>query len=171
MLSKTMHDAMNEQIKNEFYSAYLYLSMSAYFETINLPGFAHWMQIQVQEEVGHAMKLYNFINERGGRVVLQAIDQPPAEFNSPLDVFERTLEHEEKVTGMIHQLYALSIQEQDYPSQIFLQWFVTEQVEEEDSVTKIMATLKLIGDDRHALLMLDRELGSRVLGPASQQAE
>ena len=167
----TMHDAMNEQIKNEFYSAYLYLSMSAYFETINLPGFAHWMQIQVQEEVGHAMKLYNFINERGGRVVLQAIDQPPAEFDSPLDVFERTLEHEEKVTGMIHQLYALSIQEQDYPSQIFLQWFVTEQVEEEDSVTKIMATLKLIGDDRHALLMLDRELGSRVLGPASQQAE
>lgn len=167
----TMHDAMNEQIKNEFYSAYLYLSMSAYFETINLPGFAHWMQIQVQEEVGHAMKLYNFINERGGRVVLQAIDQPPAEFDSPLNVFERTLEHEEKVTGMIHQLYALSIQEQDYPSQIFLQWFVTEQVEEEDSVTKIMATLKLIGDDRHALLMLDRELGSRVLGPASQQAE
>ena len=167
----TMHDAMNEQIKNEFYSAYLYLSMSAYFETINLPGFAHWMQIQVQEEVGHAMKLYNFINERGGRVVLQAIDQPPAEFDSPLDVFERTLEHEEKVTGMIHQLYALSIQEQDYPSQIFLQWFVTEQVEEEDSATKIIATLKLIGDDRHALLMLDRELGSRVLGPASQQAE
>ena len=92
-------------------------------------------------------------------------------FDSPLDVFERTLEHEEKVTGMIHQLYALSIQEQDYPSQIFLQWFVTEQVEEEDSATKIIATLKLIGDDRHALLMLDRELGSRVLGPASQQAE
>jgi len=167
----TMHDAMNEQIKNEFYSAYLYLSMSAYFETINFPGFAHWMQIQAQEEAGHAMKLYNFINERGGRVVLQAIDQPPAEFDSPLDVFERTLEHEEKVTGMIHQLYALSIQEQDYPSQIFLQWFVTEQVEEEDSVTKIIDTLKLIGDNRHALLMLDRELGSRVLGPASQQAE
>ena len=169
MLSKTMQDAMNEQIKNELYSAYIYLSMSAYFETINFPGFAHWMQLQAQEEAGHAMRFYNFINERGGRVVLHAIDQPPIEFESPLDVFERTLEHEQLVTSMIHQLYALAVQEQDYASQIFLQWFVTEQVEEEDSANQVIDTLELIGDNRHALLMLDRELGSRVLESASQE--
>ena len=162
MLNKTIQDAMNEQIKNELYSAYIYLSMSAYFEEANLPGFAHWMRVQAQEEQEHAMKFYHFINERGGRVVLQAIDQPPIEFESPLDVFERTLEHEQKVTGMIHRLYTLAIQEEDYASQVFLQWFVTEQVEEEDSATQIVETLKLIGDKRHAFLMLDRELGSRV---------
>ncbi|MBC8264607.1 MAG: ferritin [Anaerolineales bacterium] len=161
MSNKTVQDAMNEQIKNELYSAYIYLSMSAYFEDTNLPGFAHWMRLQAQEEEEHAMKFFHFINERGGRVVLQAIDQPPIEFESPLDVFERTLEHEQKVTGMIHQLYALAVQEQDYASQVFLQWFVTEQVEEEASATQIVETLKLIGDKRHALLMLDRELGSR----------
>ena len=161
MLNKTMQDAMNEQIKNELYSAYIYLSMSAYFEETNLPGFAQWMRVQAQEEEAHAMKFYHFINERGGRVVLQAIEQPPIEFESPLDVFERTLEHEQLVTGLIHQLYALAIQEQDYASQIFLQWFVTEQVEEEDSATQIIEMLKLIGDKRHALLMLDRELGGR----------
>ncbi len=161
MLNKPMQDAMNEQIKNELYSAYIYLSMSAYFEDTSLPGFAHWMRVQAQEEQEHAMKFYHFINERGGRVVLQAIDQPPMEFESPLDVFERTLEHEQRVTGLIHQLYALGVQEQDYASQIFLQWFVTEQVEEEANATQIVETLKLIGDKRHALLMLDRELGSR----------
>jgi ferritin len=169
MLNKTMQDAMNEQIKNELYSAYIYLSMSAYFEGTSLPGFANWMRVQAQEEVGHAMRFYHFINERGGRVVLQAIDQPPIEFESPLGVFERTLEHEQLVTGMIHQLYALATQEQDYASQIFLQWFVTEQVEEEDSATQIIDTLNLIGDKRHALLMLDRELGSRTLEPAGEE--
>jgi len=107
-LSKTIQGAMNEQIKNELYSAYLYLSMSAYCEAANLPGFAHWMRVQAQEEVGHAMKFYDFICERGGRVVLQAIDQPPVEFQSPLHVFEQTLEHEQKVTAMIHDLYGLS---------------------------------------------------------------
>ena len=161
MLSKTMQDAMNEQIKNELYSAYIYLSMSAYFENTNLPGFARWMRVQSQEEMEHAMKFYHFIYERGGQVVLHAIGQPPAEFQSPLDVFERTLEHEQKVTAMIHRLYALAVQEEDYASQVFLQWFVTEQVEEEDSATQIVDTLKMIGDKRHALLMLDRELGRR----------
>ena len=161
MLSKTMQDAMNEQIKNELYSAYIYLSMSAYFENTNLPGFARWMRVQSQEEMEHAMKFYHFIYERGGQVVLHAIDQPPAEFQSPLDVFERTLEHEQKVTAMIHRLYTLAVQEEDYASQVFLQWFVTEQVEEEDSATQIVETLKMIGDKRHALLMLDRELGRR----------
>ena len=161
MLSKTQQDAMNEQIKNELYSAYMYLSMSAYFEAANLPGFAHWMQLQAQEEVAHAMKFYNFIYERGGRVVLYAIDQPPAEFQSPLDVFEQTLGHEQKVTAMINDLYTLAVQEKDYASQAFLQWFVTEQVEEEDSATQVLETLKMIGDKGHALLMLDRELGRR----------
>ena len=161
MLNKTMQDAMNEQIKNELYSAYIYLAMSAYFEDTNLPGFAHWMRLQAREEEEHAMMFYRFINERGGRVILQAIDQPPIEFESSLDVFQRTLEHEQKVTGLIHQLYALAIQEQDYASQVFLQWFVTEQVEEEASATQIVETLRLIGDKRHALLMLDGELGRR----------
>jgi ferritin len=161
MLGKTLQDAMNEQIKNELYSAYLYLSMSAYCEAANLPGFAHWMRMQAEEEVSHAMKFYQFIHERGGRVVLQAIDQPPVEFQSPLNAFEQTLEHEQKVTAMIHDLYTLAAQEKDYASQAFLQWFVTEQVEEEDSATQIVETLKMIGDKGHALLMLDRELGRR----------
>ena len=161
MLSKTLQDAMNEQIKNELYSAYLYLSMSAYCEAANLPGFAHWMRMQAQEEEAHAMKFYDFIHERGGRVVLQAIDQPPVEFPSPRAVFEQTLEHEQKVTAMIHDLYALAVEEKDYASQIFLQWFVTEQVEEEASASQILETLKMIGDKGHALIMLDRQLGRR----------
>jgi ferritin len=161
MLSKKLQDAMNEQIKNELYSAYLYLSMSAYCEAANLPGFGHWMRMQAQEEEAHAMKFYDFIHERGGRVVLQAIDQPPVEFPSPLAVFEQTLEHEQKVTGMIHDLYTLAVEEKDYASQAFLQWFVMEQVEEEDSASQILETLKMIGDKGHALLMLDRELGKR----------
>jgi ferritin len=149
MLSNRLQDAMNEQIKNELYSAYLYLSMSAYCDAANLPGFAHWMQMQ------------EFIYERGGRVVLQAIDQPPVEFQSPLAVFEQTLGHEQKVTAMINDLYTLAVEEKDYASQAFLQWFVTEQVEEEASATQIVETLKMIGDKGHALLMLDRELGRR----------
>ena len=169
MLSQTVQNAINEQIKNELYSAYLYLSMSAYCESINLPGFAHWMRTQAQEEMDHAMKFYGFIHDRGGRVILQAIDQPPVEFKSPLDVFEKTLEHEQKVTGMIHDLYALAVQEQDYAGQIFLQWFVTEQVEEENSATQIVEMLKMIGDQRQALLMLDRELGVRAAPQADQE--
>lgn len=165
MLSKAMQDAMNEQIKDELYSAYLYLSMSTYCEDVNLPGFAHWMRLQAQEEVGHAMKFYNFIYDRGGRVILQAIDQPPSGFQSPLGVFQQTLAHEQKVTGLIHALYALAVEEKDYASQTFLQWFVDEQVEEEKSATEIIETLKMIGDQGPALIMLDRELGKR--GPES----
>ncbi|MDY6875504.1 MAG: ferritin [Chloroflexota bacterium] len=164
MPSKTIEDAMNKQIKNELYSAYLYLSMSAYCESANLAGFAHWMRVQAQEEVEHAMKFYDFLPSRGGRVVLQAIDQPPVEFHSPLNVFEKTLEHEQKVTAMINDLYTLAVQEKDYASQVFLQWFVTEQVEEENSATQIIETLKIIGDEHQALLMLDRELGRRAAG-------
>jgi ferritin len=169
MLNETIQNAINEQIKNELYSAYLYLSMSAYCESINLPGLANWMRMQEQEEKIHAMKFYDFIHERGGRVVLQAIDQPQVEFQSPLDVFEKTLEHEQKVTAMINDLYALAVQEKDYASQIFLQWFITEQVEEEDSASQIIETLKMVGDSRQGLLMLNRELSGRMAPQATQE--
>ena len=171
MLKQTVQDAMNKQIRDELYSAYLYLSMSAYCESINLPGFAHWMQMQEAEEKIHAMKFYDFINERGGRVILQAIDQPPSEFQSPLDVFEETLKHEQHVTALINDLYTLAVEERDYASQIFLQWFITEQIEEEDNVGQIIETLKMIGDSRQGLLMLDREFGTRAVPQAAPEGE
>ncbi|MBN1886920.1 MAG: ferritin [Thermoflexales bacterium] len=161
MLSKSVQDAINEQIKHELYSAYLYLSMSAHFETANLPGFANWMRVQSQEETLHAMIFFDYVNERGGRVVLHAIDQPPAEFGSPLSIAQQVLEHEQKVTSLIHQLYALAVKENDYPSQIKLQWFVTEQVEEEKNADEIIQRLKMVGDNLNALLVLDRELAQR----------
>jgi len=161
MLNEAIQDAINEQIKNELYSAYLYLSMSAYCESANLPGFAHWMREQAKGEVGHAMKLYEFVNDRGGRVLLKAIDQPPIEFRSPLDVFEKTLEHERKVTEMINNLYSLAIQEKDYASQTFLQWFIDEQVEEEKSASQILEQLKMIGESTVPLITLDRQLAQR----------
>jgi ferritin len=161
VLSKKLQDAINAQIRDELYSAYLYLSMAAYSEEANLPGFAHWMRLQNQEEVSHAMKLFDYVNERGGRVVLHAIDQPPTDFESPLSTFEMTLEHEQKVTGLIHNLYELALDEKDYPTQVMLQWFIEEQVEEEDSASQILETLKMIGKQGHALVMFDRALGQR----------
>lgn len=161
MLSKTLQDAINEQIKDELYSAYLYLSMSAHFETVHLPGFGRWMRLQSQEEVLHAMKLFDFIHHRGGRTVLQAIDQPPAGFKSPLDVFQQALDHERKVTGMIHRLYELAVKENDYATQVQLQWFITEQAEEERTAGEVVEQLKIIGDQTAALFMLDRQLGAR----------
>ena len=152
---------MNLQIKYELESAYIYLSMASYLDSITLPGMAHWMKLQAQEEVAHAMKFYTFINDRGGRVELQSIDQPPVEFESPLDIFERALAHEQKITGNINDLYALAIEEKDYPSQLLLQWFIDEQVEEERNAGDIVEILKRIGDEGHALLMLDKELGQR----------
>jgi ferritin len=152
---------MNEQIKNEFYSAYQYLSMAAYCESANLPGFARWMRMQAREEVEHAMKFYDFILDRGSRVLLQAMDQPVADFGSPLEVFEQALEHEQRVTAMINDLYRLAVKENDYASQTFLQWFVTEQVEEEKNAGDVVETLKMIGGKSEALFLLDRELGER----------
>ena len=161
MLNHKLQTALNEQIKNELYSAYIYLSMSAYFESINLPGFANWMRKQSQEEVNHAMKIFDFIHERGGRVELQAIDQPPVSFESPLKVFEMALEHEKKVTAMIHDLYKLAEEEKDYPTQVMLHWFIDEQVEEEKSASDVVEQLKRIGDDGVGLLLLDQKLGDR----------
>jgi ferritin len=161
MLGKAVQDAMNDQIKNELYSAYQYLAMAAYCESANLPGFAHWMRTQAREETEHAMKFYDFILDRSGRVVLQTIDQPVADFSSPLEVFEQALEHEQMVTAMINDLYGLAVTENDYASQTFLQWFVTEQVEEEKNAGDVVETLKMVGDKSEALFLLDRELAGR----------
>jgi ferritin len=161
MIKQTVQDALNEQVKNEFHSAYIYLSMSGYCEAINMVGFAHWMRLQAQEEVGHAMKLFDFINDRGGRVELRAIDQPPGDFQSPLDVMQQALDHERSVTQMIERLYELAAREDDYATQAMLQWFITEQVEEEKNAGQIVEQLKMIGENRTALLMLDMQLGQR----------
>jgi ferritin len=167
VLNQAVQDAMNEQIGNELFSAYQYLSMAAYCESENLPGFAHWMRSQAQEETVHAMKFYDFILERNGRVVLGAIDGPLVDFGSPLEVFQRALEHERKVTGMINDLYGLAARENDYASQTFLQWFVTEQVEEEKNAGDVVETLRMIGDGTETLFLLDRELGQR---PTEEQS-
>jgi len=165
MLSKKMQDALNKQTNAELYSAYLYASMSAYFESINLRGFANWMRVQTQEEVMHAYKFYNYINERGGRVVLQAIDAPPHEWDSPLAVFEAVHVHEQKVTGLINDLVNLAVSESDHATNIFLQWFVSEQIEEEASANDVVQKLNLLGDETGGLFMLDREMGQRVFTP------
>ena len=164
MISQGVQDAINEQINHEFFSAYIYLSMSAYFEHSNLPGFANWMKVQAQEEVTHGMKLFDFINDRGGRVMLKPIEGPPTEFKGPLNVFEQALKHEQAVTKMIHNLYETADKAHDFATQVALQWFITEQVEEEKSADLIVEQLKMIGNDRPALLILDRDLGSRPAG-------
>jgi len=164
-----MLDELNRQVNAELYSSYLYLSMAAYFESINLKGFANWMKIQAQEEVTHAMKFFDYINERGGRVTLDTIKKPPAEWKSPLDVFENTYKHEVNVTKMINSLVDLAIREKDHATYNMLQWFVAEQVEEEASADAIRQQLKFIGKDGRGLLMLDRELSRRVFTPPAQE--
>ena len=161
MLSKAMQDAINQQINAEISSAYLYLSMSAYCASNNRPGSAHWMRMQWQEELSHAMKLYEYVNDRGGRAMLKAIPQPPTEFKSLLDVFQQVLDHERVVTGMINHLYEGAVKENDYPTQVMLQWFISEQVEEEKNASEIIEQLKMIGDQGAAVIMLDRHLGMR----------
>ncbi len=161
MLSKTVHKVLNDQITHEFYASYLYLSMAAYFETQNLPGFARWMEAQSEEERKHAMKFYNYINDRNDSVELQAIAQPPSEFQSPLDVFEQVFKHEQKVTALIHKIYETALKENDYATHAMLHWFINEQVEEEKSARQIIERLKMTGGESSALLMLDHELGAR----------
>jgi ferritin len=138
--------------------------MSAYCDSINLPGFANWMNMQYKEETAHAMRLFNFLLDRGGKVELMAIDKPPSTFKGPLNVFETVLKHEQKVTALIHKLYELAVKEGDYPTQVEIQWFITEQVEEEKTAGDIVEQVKLAGDNNTALLMIDRELGSRQAG-------
>jgi ferritin len=161
MLGNKVQNIMNEQIKHELYSAYMYLAMAAQFEAENLAGFANWMKKQANEEVEHAMKFFEFINERGGRVELGAIDQPAKEFGTPEQIFNAALEHEKKVTSLINNIYKAALEENDYASQTFLHWFIDEQVEEEDAATRIVEALKLIGDKGHAIYQLDRQLAQR----------
>jgi len=162
MIKKEVLNALNEQINAESYSAYMYLSMAAYFENMGLPGFAHWMKVQYQEESAHAIKFFTYVTERGGRVILKAIDQVPVEFNGIVDVYEKTLAHENHVTELINNLMNVAIAASDHASQSFFKWFVDEQVEEEANVEKILATLKLINGQGNGIFMMDRELGQRV---------
>jgi ferritin len=161
VISKQVEDAMNDQLNLELRSAYTYLAMSAYCEAESLPGFAHWLRAQSQEEVEHAMRFFTFIIDRGGRVRLQDLGTPAENFNSLLHVFEHSLDNERAVTNAINELYTLTTKEQDYASQAFLNWFVTEQVEEEKTVEGIIDDLKRVGDKGEAVYLLDKDLGGR----------
>ncbi len=161
MITDQLADALNGQVENEMHAAHLYLSMSSWFDALSLSGCAAWMRLQYQEEVGHALKIFDYVNEAGGRAVVPAVAAPQAEWSTPLDAFESAYAHERKVTGLINDLYELAAQEKDHAAGVMLQWFINEQVEEEASVSLIVDRLKLIGDDRGALLVLDEQLGSR----------
>ncbi len=161
MLKPKMQEALNRQVNAELYSAYLYLSMSAYFESRGLQGMAHWMRMQFEEEQIHGLKIYDFVNERSGRVILAEIEAPETEWDSALDVFENAYGHEQKVTGLIDDLVSLAYEEKDHATASFLQWFVDEQVEEEANVSQIVDQLKMVGDSGAALFLLDGQLGQR----------
>jgi ferritin len=160
-MNERVLDAFNDQINEELYSSYVYLAMAAHFEAMNLEGFTNWMKLQAQEELAHAMRLFDHINRRGGRVVLKAIGEPPLEFGAPVEVFEKALAHEQHITGCINKLYKIALEEHDYAAQMELQWFIDEQVEEEENTGRVVDQLKMAGNDQTALLMLDRELGQR----------
>ena len=161
MISKAMQEGINEQIKNELYSAYLYLSMSAYFESVTLPGSAKWMRSQQAEEEKHAMKLFEHLVDRGGRVLLQALAQPPHDFESPAAAWEMAFEHEKKVTASIHKLYELALEEKDYPAQTMLAWFINEQIEEEKVAGQMAEQFKQAGRNPAYLLMFDGHFTKR----------
>ena len=161
MLSNALQKALNEQIKNELYSAYLYLAMSAHFEAASYPGFAKWTRMQANEETEHGMKFYDFINDRNGRVELLAIDKPAKEFGTPLEVFKEILGHEQKVTAMINNLYEIALKEKDFAAQVMLQWFINEQVEEEKNATQIVDQLQMVEDRQGTLINIDHHIGKR----------
>lgn len=161
MINEKLEKAFNIQINKEFYSEYLYLSMQAYFERLNLKGFVNWMSVQVQEERAHAIGMFDYLNQRGGVVALEAIEKPEIDWKSPLDVFENVLKHEEYVTASINELMDVAEEVKDRAAMSFLNWYLKEQVEEEDNVGNVLATLRLIGDDKKALLMLDKDLAAR----------
>jgi len=165
MLSDKMRDALNDQINAEMYSAYIYLAMSAYFEEINLPGAANWMRIQQQEELAHAMKFYNYINERHTRIELKAIACPPKDWKSPLEAFQTAFAHEQMISGRINDLAVLASEEKDHSTLSFLKWFIDEQVEEESSVDNIVQKVKLVGNEGTGMYMIDQELAARVYTP------
>lgn len=160
-ISKKMQDAINEQINAELYSAYLYLSMSAYFESLTLGGLAKWLRIQFEEEQAHALKFYDYVLERGGEIELKAIAKPAAKWASPLAAFKEVQAHEQKVTGLIHKLYETALEDKDYASQVLLQWYISEQVEEEKNAAEIVAKLERIEAHDSAMLIIDHTLGKR----------
>lgn len=162
MIHKDMERALNEQLNRELYSSYLYLSMSAFFGALRLPGFAHWMRMQAAEEALHFDKLFDYIQTRGGRVVLDAVARPPSDWESPVEVFRATLDHEEKVTEHVHDLARLAAEFRDRATESFVQWFIDEQVEEEASVDRILKNLMFGASSPITVLMLDRELAARL---------
>lgn len=157
----TLQDAFNQHINAEFYSSYMYLSMSSYLDSIDLPGFAHWMRVQSQEEYQHALKLLDYLQDRDGRVALLPIEQPPVEYTSVEDVMRQTLAHEQRVTTLINQLYGKAVSAGDFATQVMLQWFVSEQVEEEKTARDVIADLEKVQGRSDALLLLDREMAAR----------
>ncbi len=161
MLSEKMEKAINEQINAELYSSYLYLSMASYFSELGLPGFTNWLKVQALEELYHAMKFFDYVAERGGKPVMEAVDKPPDKWESPLAAAENVLEHEKKVSSLINNLVDTAIKENDHATNNFLQWYVAEQVEEESSADEIVQKLKLIGEQGNGLFMIDREMGTR----------
>ncbi len=170
MIKENMEKALNEQINKELFSAYLYQAMSAHASHEGLPGIANWMDVQAKEEMFHARKIYDYIDEQGGKIVLKTIQQPDSEFDSVKDMFEKTLEHEKFVTKSIHELVALARQENDYATEIFLQWFVTEQVEEESTANELLDRINLVGDKGNGLYMFDKELSGRTFTePADEE--
>lgn len=171
MISEKLEDIINKQINRELYSAYLYLSMAAWFESKGFSGFANWMRVQFEEETFHAMKFFDYVNERGGRVKLMDIEAPKKDWDSPLDIFNDTYEHEKKVTALINNIMKLAIDENDYAAISFLQWYVDEQVEEESHANDLVEKLKLIGNKGNALYMLDKELAARVFNPPASSED
>ncbi|NMC74704.1 MAG: ferritin [Geobacteraceae bacterium] len=170
MISKKMAQTLNKQLNNELYSAYLYLSMSSFTTFIGLKGAANWFMVQYQEEMTHAMKFYDYLNSQGEHAQLAAIAAPPTEFGTLLSMFEQTLKHEQFITKCINDLMDQAVKEKDHATQIFLQWFVTEQIEEEGNDNDIIARLKLVGDSTQGLMMIDRDLAARVFTPPAAPA-
>ena len=171
MLSEKINDALDQQVNEELFSAYLYLSMSAYFEALNLPGFAHWMRVQTQEELVHAMRIFDFINERGGRVTLKPVNGPDVAWESPLAVFEASYKHECHISDCINKLVDAARAESDHATEAMLQWFVNEQVEEEASADAVVQKLKLVGDSGSGLFLLDQEMAQRVFVPPPAEGQ
>lgn len=165
MIDKQAEAAINDQISAELYSAYLYLSMAAYFESKNLMGFASWMRVQSMEEMTHVRRFYAFLSSRSGRIILKAIDAPPTEWTSPLHVFEEALAHEHKITGLINNLASLSLEIRDHATHAFLQWFVGEQVEEESAVEAVIQSLRLVDNQSSGWFLLDKDLSARAFVP------
>jgi len=169
MISDKFNGELNKQFNAELYSSYLYLSMAAWLSQKGLNGFEHWMKCQVQEEMDHAIRFFDYINERGGKVIMECIDKPDCEWNSPDHVFEAVCAHEAHVTDLINNVMNVAVEEKDFAGQAFLQWFIVEQVEEEATVGDVHNQLKLIGETQNNLFMLDRELAKRVFTPSANQ--